>query len=266
MKRRTEFTLIELLVVIAIIAILAAMLLPALGKAKERAKTITCMSNQRQCAQAIWGYAGDFRDVGLIYDQTNGVPAAKVIHNHRWWPDALMGLGYLPGAWITKPSNPAGNVSWANPVKFPNVFSCPATPPPTSHGGGGMAVQTNHRASTLLSYGLRSLYGTATYPGERAAIDGSPLMSTLNSSYFWMGDTIAVGAFSATEPCQAGNLIINGSNINQGNLYIAHGRTGNVTFPDGHVAGFSRSQFFNMRQPYNGTVSSWNILAYPNLR
>jgi prepilin-type N-terminal cleavage/methylation domain-containing protein/prepilin-type processing-associated H-X9-DG protein len=84
---KRQFTLIELLVVIAIIAILAAMLLPAIGKSRDRARDMACVNNERQLGYAILMYVDDFDDLYPINgDNSWGQPYGGIS-----WDDLISG-------------------------------------------------------------------------------------------------------------------------------------------------------------------------------
>lgn len=92
---RSGFTLIEILVVIGILTILAALLFPVFGQARERARRVSCLSNMRQLGIGLGMYAQDsderlfFFGHDVDYSRSNGLAPMGASRDNRWWNQIL---------------------------------------------------------------------------------------------------------------------------------------------------------------------------------
>ena len=128
------FTLIELLVVISIIAVLAALLLPAIGMVRESARSAKCEGNLRQLAMALHGYADDNENT---YVPMNG---DVNLANSLWWPNLIVDNGYLPNTGYKY-----GFLTSVYGDIRSGVWRCPAASDAKMYWGGGYGLIENSK-------------------------------------------------------------------------------------------------------------------------
>jgi prepilin-type N-terminal cleavage/methylation domain-containing protein/prepilin-type processing-associated H-X9-DG protein len=236
-KKQTAFTLIELLVVIAIIAILAALLMPAIGKMMNSADGTKCANNLRQIGSAMFAYAGEnngcFPTSGLTIQYSGTDQAAPT------------GSGMPP--WTKQLEKYLGTTE-ADINANKSVFTCPSI----------------YKAKSTLSNNVPFSYFNGAYAANPGGVAGSFVairqsLIQFPSKYILVGELLMnFGGMPSTDAdkdnySQDPAFATYPAGLDQqsykSNLAKIHGSKANVLFADGHVGSFDS---FN----YNGAATT----------
>ena len=208
----SPFTLIELLVVIAIIAILAAMLMPALNKARERARAASCLNQLKQVNQAIFSYLDNNEDTFFPYWDNKDAGKPNMVR-------VLVSGSYI----------------------LPKMFMCPGNPrrdPAITNRFTTVDVRYfNYRTGNGTQMDLYPDYGyNFTYLGRTNGVIGSPPRKI--TSIRKPSQMIVLGESALSGLLTHGSHLLRASysTSSLGILIMRHEKNINIAYADGHAA------------------------------
>ena len=230
LPRQRSFTLIELLVVIAIIAILASMLLPALSKARDKARTLSCVSTQKQLMLATQMYFFDNED----WMPSNGSPDPATRPGHSFYPTSVS--PYLVGQTLAHGGRYFTDPAWWCPVHMQFALQRYQE---NKWAGFGWANDISYGMSMVFYDRFNWFYSSTSGRNNYRQFMISEVVAPSGTIYYTEGRGTAV---TNAEGGQTGHHTVYSSYINGarhgGNTIDCTIGKCNAAFCDGHVETF----------------------------